>query len=95
MLIINNLQDHTIEKPEKTCLPGSLIEELISEWEPCFHNENHKRNEKLPSQSKPQNANEKVNIVAEVQVDQSTTKEQNVSKKHKRKQVLPLSSLFK
>ncbi|KAK1410517.1 hypothetical protein QVD17_37054 [Tagetes erecta] len=87
--------DHAIEKPDKTCVPSSLIEELITESEPCFDNGNHKRNEKLPSQSKSQNANEKVNVVEEVQVDQKTTKEQSVNRERKRKQALPLSSLFK
>lgn len=89
MLIINNLQDHAIDKPEEVCASKSPMQELIATLETIVENED------LPSQLEGQNCEEKVNVVAEVQVDQSRTKEQSVDKKYKRKQVLPLSSLFK
>ncbi|KAI3704478.1 hypothetical protein L1987_74699 [Smallanthus sonchifolius] len=81
--------DHAIEKPEEICVSNSLIQELIATLETIIEDED------LPSQLEGQNPKEKVNVVAEVQVDQSTAKEQSVDKKYKRKQVLPLSSLFK
>ncbi|KAK1440520.1 hypothetical protein QVD17_06348 [Tagetes erecta] len=82
--------DHTIiDKPEDICVAKSPMRELIVTLETIVENED------LPSQLEGQTPKEKVNVVAEVQVDQSTTKEQSVVKKCKRKQVLPLSSLFK
>ncbi|KAI3794320.1 hypothetical protein L1987_36949 [Smallanthus sonchifolius] len=81
--------DQTIEEPDETRVSNSPIQELLATPEPCSHNG------KLPSQLKAQNPKEKVNVVAEVQADQSTNKEQSVKREHKRKQVLPLSSLFK
>ncbi|KAM0003919.1 putative polynucleotide adenylyltransferase [Helianthus debilis subsp. tardiflorus] len=87
--------DHSIGKPEEMRVSDSPTQELMTTPEPCLHNGNHNRNEKLPSQLEAQNANEKVNVVEEVEVDQSTTKEQSVNRKEKWKHVLPLSSLFK
>ncbi|KAI3798791.1 hypothetical protein L1987_34070 [Smallanthus sonchifolius] len=87
--------DQTIEKPDQTHVSNSPIQELLATPEPCSHNGSHNINEKLPSQLEAQNPKEKVNVVAEVQADESTNKEQSVKREHKRKQVLPLSSLFK
>ncbi|KAJ0770846.1 putative polynucleotide adenylyltransferase [Helianthus annuus] len=82
--------DHAIEKPEEICVSKSPIQELMATLESIIEDE-----EDLPSQLEGQNANEKVNSPADVQVDQSITKEQSVDKKDKRKPVLQLSSLFK
>ncbi|KAI3808356.1 hypothetical protein L1987_24305 [Smallanthus sonchifolius] len=79
----------TQSRNQKRCVSNSPIQELIATLETIIEDED------LPSQSEAQNPKEKVNVVAEVQVDHSTTKEQSVDKKYKRKQVLPLSSLFK
>ncbi|KAD7479131.1 hypothetical protein E3N88_02267 [Mikania micrantha] len=82
------IEDHTIDKLEEICVSNLPIQE------PCLHNGNLNRNKKLPS-LEAQKPKETVNVVAEVHVDQSTTKEQGVNRVCKRSQVLPLSSLFK
>ncbi|KAL8246845.1 hypothetical protein R6Q59_008061 [Mikania micrantha] len=84
----NAATDHTIDKLEEICVSNLPIQE------PCLHNGNLNRNKKLPS-LEAQKPKETVNVVAEVHVDQSTTKEQGVNRVCKRSQVLPLSSLFK
>lgn len=78
-----------MKKPTVTSLSQSTIQELICTLEDITESE------KLSSQLEAQTPKEKVDVVAEVQVTQPTTKEQSVNGKHKSKQVLPLSSLFK
>ncbi|XP_076889525.1 uncharacterized protein LOC143540307 [Bidens hawaiensis] len=84
--------DHTIEKPVEMRESDSPTPELMATLESCLYNGNDNRNGKLPSQSEALSTKEKFNVVAEVEADQSTTKEESVSRKRK---LLQLSSLFK
>ncbi|KAK9071478.1 hypothetical protein SSX86_010047 [Deinandra increscens subsp. villosa] len=81
-------KDQAIKKPEEICVSKSPIQELIATMETIIENED------ISSHLEGQNPKEKVNVVAEVQLDQSTAKEESVDSKCKRKQVLPLSSFF-
>ncbi|GJS19665.1 polynucleotide adenylyltransferase family protein [Tanacetum coccineum] len=82
-------EDHTIEKPEETSMSQSPMQDLIHTVETITGNE------KLPSQLEAQKSKVSRDVDAEVQVDQSTTKNQSVNKEPKRKRLLTLSSLFK
>lgn len=78
-----------MEKTKETSVSQLPMQELICTLETITENE------KLPSQLEAQNSKERLNVDAEVQVDQSTTKEQNTNKKNTGEQVVRLSSLFK
>nr|XP_043631095.1 uncharacterized protein LOC122602557 isoform X2 [Erigeron canadensis] len=84
-----NVEHPAMEKSEEMSVSQSPMHELIYTLEAITENE------KLPSQLEAQNSEEKLTVDAEAQVDQSTTIERSVNTKHKRKKVLPLSSLFK
>nr|GEW46045.1 polynucleotide adenylyltransferase family protein [Tanacetum cinerariifolium] len=83
------MEDHTIEKPEETSMSQSPMQDLIHTVETITGNE------KLPSQLEAKVSKESRDVDADMQVDQSTTKNQSVNKEPKRKRLLTLSSLFK
>nr|GEZ67628.1 polynucleotide adenylyltransferase family protein [Tanacetum cinerariifolium] len=82
-------EDHTIEKPEERSMSQSPMQDLIHTVETITGNE------KLSSQLEAKVSKESRDVDADVQVDQSTTKNQSVNKEPKRKRLLTLSSLFK
>ncbi|XP_071707087.1 uncharacterized protein [Rutidosis leptorrhynchoides] len=83
------IEDCDMEKTKEASVFRSPMQELISTMETITETEI------LPSQLESQQSTEGLDVDTEVRVDQSTINAQNGNKKKTRKQVLPLSSLFK